>query len=203
MVPSCAEGGVIGVVPGIVGTIQAMETIKLVLGIGETLAGRLLIFDAMRMRFRDLRLKKNPECPVCGENPTVTELIDYEQFCGIEPAGKGSDEMTTGSTDLTVTELKDRLDSGEQVTLIDVREPHEWDICNLGEHGAKMIPMGQLVQRMGEIDKSKEVVLYCRTGSRSGRAASFLRGKGFEQVRNLEGGMRAWSEEIDPSIPKY
>jgi sulfur-carrier protein adenylyltransferase/sulfurtransferase len=203
MVPSCAEGGVIGVVPGIVGTIQAMETIKLLLGIGETLAGRLLIFDAMRMRFRDLRLKKNPECPVCGDNPTVTQLIDYEQFCGIEPASKGSEPMTTGSDDVTVNELKERLDQGEEITLIDIREPHEWDICNLEPYGAKLIPMGQLNQRLGELDTSKEIVLYCRTGSRSSRVTKYLRGKGFQNVRNLEGGMHAWSDEIDPSVPKY
>jgi adenylyltransferase/sulfurtransferase len=203
MVPSCAEGGVMGIVPGIVGTIQTMETLKLLLGIGDTLAGRILMFDALRMKFRELRLKRDPECPVCGDSPTVTELIDYEQFCGLQPNEKGPGEMESDATELSVTDLKEIVDSGEKVTLIDVREPYEWSIGNLEPEGAKLIPLGELPQRVAEIDPNSDVVVYCRTGARSARAADFLREQGFTKVRNLEGGIRAWSEEIDPSIPKY
>jgi len=203
MVPSCAEGGVMGVVPGIVGTIQTMETIKLLLGIGETLSGRILMFDALRMKFREMRLKRDPACPVCGDAPTVKELIDYERFCGLDSLEKGTAEMETDPTELTVTELKELIDRGEKVTLIDVREPYEWNIGNLEPQGATLIPLGQLAGRFGEIDANADVVVYCRTGARSGRAADYLRDQGFNRVRNLEGGIRAWSEEIDPSIPKY
>jgi sulfur-carrier protein adenylyltransferase/sulfurtransferase len=203
MVPSCAEGGVLGVVPGIVGTIQTMETIKLILGIGDTLAGRLLIFDAMRMKFRELRLKRDSACPVCGDRPTVTELIDYERFCGVAPEEKGPEGMSNDEPELTVTELKDLLDRGEEITLIDVREPYEWSIANLEPQGAKLIPLGELTDRADEIDTDADVVVYCRTGARSARAVEFLRDRGHTRVRNLEGGIRAWSEEIDPSIPTY
>lgn len=204
LVPSCAEGGVIGVVPGIVGTIQAMEAIKLVLGVGETLAGRLLIFDALRMRFRELKLKRDPACPVCGDAPTVTELIDYERFCGIEPTNsKGSVAMANDDTELSVVQLKELLDRGDAITLVDVRDPYEWDIGNLGPQGATMIPLGTLPDRYEEIDREGDIVVYCRSGARSARAADFLREQGFERVRNLDGGILAWSEEIDPSIPKY
>lgn len=202
LVPSCAEGGVLGVLPGIVGTIQAMESIKLVLGIGDTLAGRLLLFDAMRMRFRELSLRRDPACPVCGDAPTVTELIDYERFCGIDTENE-KEGMSTGASDVTVVELKDLLDQGADLTLIDVREPYEWDIGNLGPMGARMIPLGDLPQRYGEIDPEDDIVVYCRSGARSARAADFLRGQGYERVRNLEGGILSWSDEIDPSIPKY
>ena len=203
MVPSCAEGGVLGVLPGIVGSIQAMEAIKLILGLGDSLAGRLLMFDALRMRFRELKLSRDPECPVCGDNPSVTQLIDYERFCGIEPDEKGSASMSMEESELTVVQLKEALDRGDQITLIDVREPYEWDIGNLGPQGAKIIPLGELPRRFGEIDSSSDVVVYCRSGARSGRAADFLRGQGFVRVRNLEGGILAWSDEIDPSIPRY
>ncbi len=203
MVPSCAEGGVMGIVPGIVGTIQTMEALKLLLGIGDTLAGRILMFDALRMKFRELRLSRDPECPVCGDSPTVTALIDYEQFCGLAPIEKGSAVMESDSTELSVNELKELVDRGEPVTLIDVREPYEWSIGNLEPEGAKLIPLGELATRVGEIDAKSDVVVYCRTGARSARAADFLRDQGFANVRNLEGGIRAWSEEIDPSIPKY
>jgi molybdopterin/thiamine biosynthesis adenylyltransferase/rhodanese-related sulfurtransferase len=203
MVPSCAEGGVLGVLPGIVGTIQAMETIKLILGLGDSLAGRLLMFDALRMRFRELKLSRDPACPVCGDNPTVTELIDYERFCGIEPDQKGSSSMSSGETELTVLQLKEALDRGDKITLLDVREPYEWDIGNLGPQGAAIIPLGELPRRFSEIDSNADVVVYCRSGARSGRAADFLRGQGFTKVRNLEGGILAWSDEVDPSIPKY
>jgi sulfur-carrier protein adenylyltransferase/sulfurtransferase len=206
MVPSCAEGGVLGVVPGIVGTIQAMEAIKLILGVGESLAGRLLIFDAMRMKFRELRLKRDPECPVCGDHPTVTELIDYERFCGVEPAEKGRGAMQGESgeaAEVTVGELKELLDRGESITLVDVREPFEWDIGNLGDKGATLIPLGELRDRVDEIEETADVVVYCRTGARSARAVDYLVEQGYSRVRNLVGGIRAWSDEIDPSIPKY
>jgi len=202
LVPSCAEGGVIGVVPGIVGTIQAMEAIKLLLGLGEPLAGKLLIFDALRMRFREMKLKRDPACPVCGDAPTVTELIDYERFCGIEPLEKGSQGMAT-ETELTVLELKELLDGGESISLLDVREPYEWDIGNLGPQGAKLIPLGDLPDRFAEIDPDADLVVYCRSGARSARAADFLRAQGYERVRNLDGGILAWSAEVDPSIPQY
>jgi sulfur-carrier protein adenylyltransferase/sulfurtransferase len=203
LVPSCAEGGVLGVVPGIVGTIQAMEAIKLILGLGDSLVGRLLILDAMRMKFRELRLKKDPDCPICGESPRIRELIDYERFCGFdtEQTGEGMDDQET--PEMTVTELKQRLDRGEELTIIDVREPHEWDIGNLGPQGAKLIPLGELPQRAGEIDREATVVLQCRSGARSERALHFLRSQGYSKLYNLEGGILAWSDQVDPSIPKY
>ena len=200
MVPSCAEGGVLGVLPGIVGTIQAMETIKLLLGIGETLAGRLLIFDALRMKFRELNLSRDPACPVCGDEPTVTELIDYERFCGYEP--ETEQNRMNDETELSVHDLETMLQRGEKITLVDVREPYEWDIANLGPQGAKLIPLGDLPERFEEIGKDDEVIVHCRSGARSARAADFLREKGY-RVRNLDGGILAWSDEINPSIPKY
>jgi len=208
MVPSCAEGGVLGVVPGIVGTIQTMETIKLILGIGDTLAGRILMFDALRMKFRELRLRRDPACPVCGDTPTVRELIDYEVFCGIRGTENGATEGSAGMSgageeELTVTELKEALDQGEGITLLDVREAHEWDIGNLAPLGATLIPLRELPDRVDELDPEANLVVYCRSGARSDRAASYLREQGFTRVRNLTGGIRARSEEIDPSIPKY
>ncbi|MEX2570675.1 MAG: molybdopterin-synthase adenylyltransferase MoeB [Gemmatimonadota bacterium] len=203
MVPSCAEGGVLGVLPGIVGTIQAMEAIKLLLGIGETLAGRLLIFDALRMRFRELKLARDPACPVCGDAPTVTELIDYERFCGIETATRAQDGQMNDETELSVLGLKELLDRGEPITLLDVREPYEWDIGNLGPQGARIIPLGDLPERYEEIEPDVDLVVYCRSGARSARAADYLRGKGYKRVRNLEGGILAWADEVDPSVPKY
>jgi sulfur-carrier protein adenylyltransferase/sulfurtransferase len=203
MVPSCAEGGVLGVLPGIVGTIQAMEAIKLLLGIGEPLVGRLLMFDALKMRFRELKLARDPDCPVCGDSPTVTTLIDYERFCGIEPDAKGPNSMDEGETELSVHDLKELVDQGSAVELIDVREPYEWDIGNLGPQGARLIPLGELPRRFEEIDREADVVLYCRSGARSARAADFLRGQGFRRVRNLVGGILSWSDEIDPDIPRY
>lgn len=204
MVPSCAEGGVLGVLPGIIGTIQATEALKLLLGVGETLAGRLLMLDALRMRFREIRLKKDPACPVCGVDPTVRELIDYELFCGYtpEPETEGDAPMDR-IPEMDVQELKARLDRGEPLTIIDVREPHEWDIGNLGPYGARLIPLGQLPDRLEEIDPSEEIVLQCRSGARSGRALEFLREKGYERLWNLKGGILAWSDQVDPSVPKY
>ena len=202
MVPSCAEGGVLGVLPGIVGTIQATEALKLLLGVGESLVGRLLMLDALRMRFREIRLRKDPACPVCGDNPTVRELIDYEVFCGYQPDEPTEPDMKE-IPEMEVGELKRRLDEGESLTLIDVREPYEWDIGNLGPYGARLIPMNQLQERIAEIDPDDEVVLYCRSGARSGRVLEFMREQGYDRIWNLKGGMLAWSDQIDPSIPKY
>jgi sulfur-carrier protein adenylyltransferase/sulfurtransferase len=198
LVPSCAEGGVLGVLPGIVGTIQACETLKLILGKGEPLVGRLLLFDALGMKFRELKLRKNPECPVCGEHPTVTKLIDYVQFCGIR--GEEAPTTVTNIPEITPKELKTRLDRGDDLYILDVREPHEYQICNLGGH---LIPLGELSRRAAELDSSKEIVAHCRSGKRSAEAVDFLRKAGFKKIWNLKGGILAWSDEVDPSVPKY
>lgn len=207
LVPNCAEGGVLGVLPGIVGCIQAAETLKLLLGEGETLVGRLLLFDALRMRFREMRLRRDPACPACGESPTIRELIDYERFCGVAPAGATDASTETTMDDeipeITPTELKARLDRGDRLTIIDVREPFEWNIGNLEPQGARLIPLKQLPQRMGEIDPEEEIVLQCRSGGRSAQALEYLRAHGYERLLNLQGGILAWSDEVDPSIPKY
>ena len=196
--PSCAEGGVLGVLPGIVGALQAMETIKLILGIGEPLAGRLLLFDALGMRFRELRLRRNPSCPVCGDHPTIRELIDYEEFCGIR--GEEVVPVTTGIPEITPRELKSRLDRGDDIFILDVREPHEYQICNLQGH---LIPLGDLPKRASELDSSREIVAHCRSGKRSADAVQFLQQAGFRKIWNLKGGILAWSDEVDPSVPKY
>ncbi len=196
-VPSCAEGGVLGVLAGIVGSIQANETIKWVLGTGNLLSGRLLLFDALQMTFRELALRKNPECPVCGTNPTIHELIDYEEFCGIP--GKEV-PVDVGVPQMDVRELKRKLDAGDDVVLIDVREPHEYEFCNLG---GVLIPLGELAARMHELDAARDTVVYCRTGMRSAQAVEFLQDAGFERIWNLRGGMHAWSDTVDPTVPKY
>jgi adenylyltransferase/sulfurtransferase len=198
LVPSCAEGGVLGVLPGIVGSIQAMETIKLILGAGEPLVGRLLLFDALAMRFRELKLKKNPDCPLCGEHRTITKLIDYEEFCGIR--GEEAPAMTNGIPEITATELKARQDRGEKVFILDVREPHEYQICNLN---GKLIPLGELPRRVNELDSSVEMVVHCRSGKRSADAIHFLQTAGFKKLWNLKGGVLAWADEVDPRMPKY
>jgi molybdopterin/thiamine biosynthesis adenylyltransferase/rhodanese-related sulfurtransferase len=198
LVPSCAEGGVLGVLPGIVGALQAMETIKLIIGIGEPLAGRLLLFDALGMRFRELRLRRNPSCPVCGDHPTIHELIDYEEFCGIR--GEEFVPVTTGIPEITPRELKARLDRGDDLFILDVREPHEYQICNLQGH---LIPLGDLPKRASELDSSREIVAHCRSGKRSADAVQFLQQAGFRKIWNLKGGILAWSDEVDPSVPKY
>ncbi len=198
LVPSCAEGGVLGVLPGIVGTIQAAETLKLILGKGEPLIGRLLLFDALGMRFRELKLRKNPECPVCGSHRTITKLIDYEQFCGIR--GEEAPAVQTSVPDITPRELKARLDRGDDLYILDVREPHEYQICNIGGH---LLPLGELSRRAAELDSSREIVAHCRSGKRSAEAVEFLRKAGFRKLWNLKGGILAWSDEVDPSIPKY
>jgi adenylyltransferase/sulfurtransferase len=198
LVPSCAEGGVLGVLPGIVGSIQAMETIKLILGTGEPLVGRLLLFDALAMRFRELKLKRNPDCPMCGDHRTITKLIDYEEFCGIR--GEEAPAMTDGIPEITATELKRRQDRGEKLFILDVREPHEYQICNLN---GKLIPLGELPRRVNELDSSVEMVVHCRSGKRSADAIHFLQTAGFKKLWNLKGGVLAWADEVDPRMPKY
>jgi len=200
LVPSCAEGGVLGILPGLVGVMQATEVIKLILGKGEPLIGRLLLIDALNMRFRELKLRKNPECPVCGTNPTVTQLIDYQQFCGITAAAQQEANLKNGIPQITVQELKRRIDAGEDVQLIDVREPWEAQIAQIG---GKLIPQNDVPNRLGEIDREREVVVHCKGGGRSQRIAEFLRQQGYERVANLAGGIGAWSNDIDPSVPKY
>lgn len=197
LVPSCAEGGVLGILPGLVGVIQATEAIKLILGSGDTLIGRLLLVDALGMNFRQLRLKKNPECPACGENPTITELIDYQEFCGIRGEEK---PVTTAVPEIQPAELKARLDRGDDLFILDVREPHEYQICNLGGH---LIPLGDLPKRVHELDSSREIIAHCKMGGRSAKAVDFLRQAGFKKVLNLAGGINAWSEKVDPKVPKY
>ncbi len=198
VVPSCAEGGVLGILPGLVGMIQATETIKLILGSGEPLVGRLLLIDALAMRFRELKLRKSPECPVCGENPTVKKLIDYEQFCGVRGA-ENAPPANIG--DMTPEELKQKLDAGDKnLFVLDVREPNEYQICNLGGH---LIPLNDLPKRVGELDASKEIVVHCKMGGRSAKAVDFLKQQGFSNVHNLVGGINAWAERVDPTMPKY
>jgi adenylyltransferase/sulfurtransferase len=204
LVPSCAEGGVLGILPGLVGVIQATEVIKLILGKGDSLIGRLLLVDALNMRFRELKLRKNPECPVCGDHPTVTHLIDYQQFCGIfpEPTPGPSQEpvVKNGIPQLTVKELKRRIDAGEDVFILDVREPYEYKIAQIG---GTLIPQNEVPNRLSEIDRDREIIVHCRSGARSQRIAEFLRQAGYPRVVNLAGGILAWSDEIDPKVQKY
>jgi adenylyltransferase/sulfurtransferase len=199
LVPSCAEGGVLGILPGLVGVIQATEVIKLILGKGEPLIGRLLLVNSLDMKFRELKLRKNPDCPVCGKNPTVTKLIDYQQFCGIVPEAKVAAEKN-GIPQMSVTELKQKLDAGEDVFILDVREPYEYQIAQIGGH---LIPLGELPNRLGELDTAKNIVVQCKSGGRSQRAAEFLAQNGFSKLHNLAGGILAWSNEIDPDVPRY
>ncbi|MDQ3925137.1 MAG: molybdopterin-synthase adenylyltransferase MoeB [Actinomycetota bacterium] len=201
LVPSCAEGGVLGILPGAIGTLQATETVKLILGIGEPLIGRLLLYDALSMSFREMKLRKNPNCPVCGENPTVTELIDYQEFCGIPQAQQAED--VDELPEIRVQDLKEKLEAGERVAVLDVREPHEYEVANLEAQGAKLIPLGELPERLAELNQNDEIAVHCKTGGRSARAVKILQNAGFGNVYNVEGGITAWSEEIDPSIPKY
>jgi adenylyltransferase/sulfurtransferase len=200
LVPSCAEGGVLGILPGLVGVIQATEVIKLILGNGSPLIGRLLLVDALNMRFRELKLRKNPECPVCGDHPTVTELIDYQNFCGIVPETPQEANVKNGIPQITVKELKRRIDAGEDVQLIDVREPYEYQIAQIG---GKLIPQNDVPQRLAEIDRNREVVVHCKSGGRSQRIAEFLKQSGYPRVVNVAGGILAWSDEIDPKVQKY
>src|SRR5687767_10286289 len=202
LVPSCAEGGVFGVLPGIIGVIQATETLKLVLGAGEPLIGRFLIYDALRMRFRELKLRKDADCPVCGTHPTVTRLIDYEQFCGVAPHQvEAAKPVTTSADALTARELKAELDRGETLQIIDVREPQEYQINRIP--GSTLIPLGDLPKRYVELDPNANLVMQCKSGMRSAKAQEFLRSKGFTRVRNLTGGVLGWIDQVDPSQPKY
>jgi sulfur-carrier protein adenylyltransferase/sulfurtransferase len=200
LVPSCAEGGVLGILPGLIGVIQATEVIKLILGIGEPLIGRLLLVDALKLRFRELKLRKNPDCPVCGTHPTVTKLIDYEQFCGIRPETKEEQAVKNGIPQLSVKDLKKRMDAGENLFILDVREPFEYQIANIG---GKLIPQGEVPQRLAEIDRNREIIVQCKSGGRSQRIAELLKESGYPKVANLSGGILAWSDQIDPSVPKY
>jgi sulfur-carrier protein adenylyltransferase/sulfurtransferase len=197
LVPSCAEGGVLGVLPGVIGTIQATEAIKLLAGIGDTLVGRLMLYDALSMRFRELKLRRNPECPVCGDHPTVTELIDYEQFCGVVP----EPDVTTLADEITPIEVAALLEREDRPFLLDVREANEWEIGHLP--GAVRISVNELSGRMNELDTAREMVVYCRSGVRSRRAIDTLRAAGFRKLKNMTGGILRWSEEVDPSIPQY
>jgi sulfur-carrier protein adenylyltransferase/sulfurtransferase len=203
LVPSCAEGGVIGVLPGIIGSLQALEAIKLIVGTGDVLTGRLVLFDALTFRWRELKLRRNPECQVCGDSPTIKELMDYDEFCGpgesvmhVSPHGQGVPQ-------LTVTELKQRLDEGAALQIVDVREPFEWDIANLSAYGARLIPLDQVLERRSEIDRDAEIVIYCRSGSRSAGAVRQLQAHGYSRIWNLQGGMNAWAEQIDPDMATY
>jgi adenylyltransferase/sulfurtransferase len=197
LVPSCAEGGVLGVLPGLLGIIQATEVIKLILGSGDPLVGRLLLVDALGMKFSELKIRKDPDCPVCGANPTVKELIDYEQFCGVRG---GEQPVAAGASEITPVELKKRLDSGEDIFILDVREPHEYEICNLQGH---LIPLGELPKRVQELDPNREIVAHCKGGVRSAKAVAFLQEAGFKNVVNLSGGISRWAADVDPSMPKY
>src|SRR4051812_31807352 len=202
LVPSCAEGGVLGILPGTIGLIQATETVKLILGIGQPLVGRLVLYDALTMKFRELKLRRNPECPVCGDHPTVTKLIDYQQFCGVPQQAAAEPETAKAAAgEITVKEVKEKLDRGDNFVLVDVREPHEYKICNIPV--AKLMPLGQVAQRLGELDPKADIVVHCKSGVRSAKACGILRQAGFQQVRNMKGGILAWSDQVDPSVPKY
>ena len=203
LVPSCAEGGVLGVLPGIVGAIQANETIKIILGAEGILVNRLLLFDAWRMRFRELKLRKDPSCPICSERPTITKLIDYEEFCGLKPPVDAKPAEEKIMEEMTATELKERLDKGEDIQVIDVREPNEYEIARL--ENSRLIPLGQVVNRMGEIDENHATtVVHCKGGVRSANAIEALKRAGFKgRLINLKGGITAWSNDVDPSVPKY
>ena len=206
LVPSCAEGGVLGILPGIIGLVQATEAVKLILGTGEPLVGRLMLYDALAMRFRELKLRRNPECPVCGDHPTQTELIDYYQFCGVPHPSETKEETQPvagfeSDTEIDVTALKARLDRGDKFQFIDVREPHEYQIASIP--GAKLIPLNDVPKRIGELDPNVETIVHCKMGGRSAKASEFLRAQGFKSVKNTLGGILAWSDKIDPSVPKY
>ncbi len=199
LVPSCAEGGVLGVLPGLLGIIQATEVIKLILGVGESLVGRLVLVDALAMRFREVKVRKNPECPVCGANPTIKELIDYEQFCGV----RGEESVPAATKTIPEVQpeaVKRRIDAGEDIFVLDVREPHEYQICNIKGY---LIPLGDLPGRVHELDSRREIVVHCKSGARSAKAVEFLHQSGFNRASNMVGGILAWAERIDPSLPKY
>lgn len=201
LVPSCAEGGVLGILPGIIGLVQATETVKLILGIGDTLVGRLMLYDALGMKFREMKLRRDPECPVCGDHPTVKALIDYVQFCGV-PHAEGPAEAAVMTSDIDPVEVKAKQDRGDKFTLLDVREPHEFQICRIP--GSILIPLNELPKRYAELgDKDAELVVHCKMGGRSAKAVDFLKQNGFRQARNMTGGILAWSDKVDPKVPKY
>ena len=199
LVPSCAEGGVLGILPGLVGIIQATEAIKLILGKGDPLIGRLLLIDALEMKFRELKLRKNPECPICGPHRTIHELIDYQEFCGIHPEPPPPPGLS--EFEIEPVELRKKMDHGDRFFLLDVREPHEVQICEIP--GSRLIQLGQLPARVHELNSADEIIAYCRSGQRSGKAVDFLKRAGFRKVKNLRGGILAWSDQVDPSVPKY
>lgn len=200
MVPSCAEGGVLGILPGIIGVMQAIETVKLIVGIGESLIGRLVYFDALQMRFKEFKLRPDPKCPVCSKNPTITGLIDYDQFCGI-PQAQAAEEAEPPVPEISVEELKARQDRRDKFVLLDVREPFEFAIARIP--GSKLIPVGELPSRMSELDSADEIIIHCKSGMRSAKALRQLQKAGFSKVANVEGGILAWSDRVDPSVPKY
>jgi molybdopterin/thiamine biosynthesis adenylyltransferase/rhodanese-related sulfurtransferase/molybdopterin converting factor small subunit len=200
LVPSCAEGGVLGILPGLIGVIQATETVKLILGAGEPLVGRLVLYDALAMRFRELKLRRNHDCPACGDHPTITKLIDYQEFCGI-PGHEPAPAPGISDTEIDPVEVKKKIDRGDNFLLIDVREPHEYQICNIPS--AKLIPLGELPKRVNELDSAVEIVAHCKSGVRSAKAVDFLRQAGFRKVKNMKGGITAWSDKVDPRVPKY
>ena len=199
-VPSCAEGGVLGVLPGLIGCIQATEGIKLILGKGSTLIGRLLLYDALQMKFQEFKVRRNPKCPVCGDRPTITKLIDYEQFCGVR-GQEAPAPAADGQSETTVEEVKRRLDAHEDLFILDVRNPEEYQLCRIP--GSKLIPLPELPRRFQELDKSREIIIHCKSGMRSLKAQHFLREKGFQNTKNLKGGILAWAEKIDPRMPRY
>jgi len=196
LVPSCAEGGVLGILPGVVGGIQATEALKILLGVGEPLVGRLLLYDALAMSFEELKLRRDPKCPLCGENPTIKELQDYVAFCG---TGRG--EETEAVEEISAVELKQRRDKGDALEVIDVRDPHEWAICRIPE--TRLVPLGSLMEHLHEFDSAKTYVMHCKSGIRSAKAIGQLRRAGFKRLLNLKGGILAWSREVDPSVPTY
>jgi adenylyltransferase/sulfurtransferase len=200
-VPSCAEGGVLGILPGLIGCIQATEAVKLILGTGEPLIGRLLLYDALQMTFQEFKVRRNPKCPLCGDHPTITRLIDYEQFCGIRGGEAAPAAPVDASGETTVEDLKGRLDRGEKVFILDVRNPEEYQICRIP--GSTLIPLPELPRRVGELDREREMVVHCKSGMRSAKAVQFLRDQGFRRLKNLKGGILAWADRIDPSVPKY
>jgi sulfur-carrier protein adenylyltransferase/sulfurtransferase len=200
-VPSCAEGGVLGILPGLVGLIQATEAIKLILGKGESLVGRLLLFNALEMTFDTLRIRRNPKCPVCGDAPTIKELIDYDQFCGVGRGQEAPMQKQNGMAEISVKELAEKLKKKEKFVLVDVREPHEYQIAKIP--GSKLIPLGEVADRAKELDTADEIVVHCKSGMRSAKAIQVLQQLGFRKLKNVKGGILAWSDEIDPSVPKY
>jgi adenylyltransferase/sulfurtransferase len=201
MVPSCAEGGVLGILPGVIGVIQATEVVKLILGKGEPLIGRLLLYDALKMGFREVKFRKNPKCPVCGDNPTVKELIDYDAFCGLTRGEDKKPDQQNGVPELTVVELKKKIDHGDRFVLIDVREPSEYAICRIP--GAKLIPLSTVTDHARDLDTADEIIVHCHFGGRSAKAVSQLQRMGFKRIKNLKGGIDAWSLEVDPDCPRY